>query len=91
MRINNYTIERLSEQELLDCSKKNFGCNGGYMHLAFEYCIENDGLVSYQDYPYQIKSGNCSLSCSNCKQLKKDVVLLHLSRFSQTNSEKMTS
>ena len=70
MRINNYTIERLSEQELLDCSKKNFGCNGGYMHLAFEYCIENDGLVSYNDYPYQIKSGNCSLSCSNCKKIK---------------------
>ena len=46
MRINNYTIERLSEQELLDCSKKILDVMVVYV-LAFEYCIENDGLVSY--------------------------------------------
>ena len=46
MRINNFTTERLSEQELVDFSYSNNGCNGELMHLTFDYCIENNGLVS---------------------------------------------
>ena len=52
MRINNFTIDRLSEQELVDCSKENHGCNGGLMHLAFDYCIENKGLTSNNNYDH---------------------------------------
>ena len=53
MRIKNYTVVRLSEQELVDFSKENYGCNGGLMHLAFKYIINNKGLVANQDYPYK--------------------------------------
>ena len=53
MRIKNHTVVRLSEQELVDFSKENYGCNGGLMHLAFKYIINNKGLVANQDYPYK--------------------------------------
>lgn len=64
MRINHYKVDRLSEQELVDCSKQNYGCNGGLMHLAFDYCIENDGLTSNQEYNYTAKRGPCLYNCN---------------------------
>jgi len=65
MRSQNYNVTRLSEQELVDCSRQNYGCNGGFMHKAFDFIIENKGLVSNEDYPYQALTNKC-LVC-NCK------------------------
>ena len=59
MRINNYNVSRLSEQELVDCSKENFGCNGGWMHRAFDFIMNNDGLYSNDDYEYEAKTNKC--------------------------------
>lgn len=63
MRVNNFTIDRLSEQELVDCSTENSGCNGGLMHLAMDYIIKNKGLSSHEDYPYDPEnSDHCKLN-----------------------------
>jgi len=59
MRFKGYPIDRLSEQELVDCSTENNGCNGGFMHKAFNYIIDNKGLSSNEDYPYLGKSNHC--------------------------------
>lgn len=59
MRFKGYQIDRLSEQELVDCSTENNGCNGGFMHKAFNYIIDNKGLSSNEDYPYLGKSNHC--------------------------------
>ena len=59
MRINNYSINRLSEQELVDCSKENYGCNGGWMHRAFDFIIKNNGLYSNDDYEYNATTNKC--------------------------------
>ena len=61
MRINKYNTPLLSTQELVDCSSENNGCMGGLMHLAFDYCIDTEGIVSEESYPYNATMRSCKL------------------------------
>lgn len=65
--IKHNTLYNLSEQELIDCSSKNNGCEGGSMDLAFQYII-NNGLCSNSSYPYTAQDGRCD---NNCQSLVK--------------------
>ncbi|SBT80356.1 cysteine proteinase, putative [Plasmodium malariae] len=49
---NNNTILTLSEQEIVDCSKLNFGCDGGHPFYSFIYGVEN-GICLNEDYKYR--------------------------------------
>ncbi|CAE6180743.1 unnamed protein product [Arabidopsis arenosa] len=56
----------LSEQELVDCNLVNNGCYGsGTMDKAFQFLINNNGLDSETDYPYQGLQGSCNRKESN--------------------------
>ena len=46
------TLTSYSEQQLVDCSKQNNGCNGGLMDYAFKY-IETAPLMTEAEYPYK--------------------------------------
>jgi len=62
--ISGHPLVSLSEQQLVDCSSQNNGCDGGEMDLAFQY-IEQYGLCSYSSYPYTAEQG----TCQHCKSV----------------------
>ncbi|CAN1229462.1 Senescence-specific cysteine protease SAG39, partial [Linum perenne] len=52
----------LSEQELVDCDTQgnNQGCNGGLMDDAFKFIIQNKGLTTESNYPYNKASNHAA-------------------------------
>ena len=61
-------LHNASEQQLMDCSieEGNQGCMGGMMDNAFKYVINNNGLCSEMEYPYQAQQGLCQADqCDN--------------------------
>ncbi|KAK4876481.1 hypothetical protein RN001_012903 [Aquatica leii] len=57
--IQNRVLVSLSEQNLVDCSTINNGCDGGNPTLAFYDIIRNKGIDTEKLYPYQDKRGQC--------------------------------
>ena len=55
------SLMRLSEQELVDCSRSygNNGCGGGWMDNAFNYDIAEKGEIAESSYPYHAKDESC--------------------------------
>lgn len=81
----------LSEQQLIDCSTENKGCQGGSMELGFEFIINNGGICSNSSYPYNATQNSCNdncdiikhtniKSCSNIISNKEKILISYLSR-----------
>jgi cathepsin F len=51
-------VIQFSEQQLVDCDKKDQGCNGGLMEDAFKY-LQTTGVMSEESYKYTAKKGDC--------------------------------
>jgi C1A family cysteine protease len=61
------TPTSLSEQQLVDCSRLNAGCNGGNMATAMEYVQNEGGLCTESEYPYTAKDGTCKATSCGTK------------------------
>jgi hypothetical protein len=61
----NGSLKSFSEQQLVDCSKKegNHGCQGGLMDYAFKYA-ESNKMEQESDYKYKAKNGQCEYAAS---------------------------
>lgn len=62
----NKNILSFSEQEVVDCSKDNFGCDGGHPFYSFLYVLQNE-LCLGDEYKYKAKD---DMFCLNyrCKR-----------------------
>ena len=52
-----------STEQLIQCDKTNFGCNGGTTDAAFNYLIKTGGIETESSYPYTSyygATGTCS-------------------------------
>jgi C1A family cysteine protease len=63
VKIKTGKLVSLSEQQLVDCNigTGNNGCSGGWMDNAFTYIIQNQGLATETNYPYQAMDGTCDM------------------------------
>lgn len=57
MITKNGKLDPLSEQNLVDCSKQNYGCSGGWMLAAWQDIKKEGGIEDESEYPYMGKDG----------------------------------
>jgi len=55
------SLTSMSEQQLVDCSTQNSGCNGGSMELAFNFA-GTVNVATESSYPYTATDGTCKTS-----------------------------
>ena len=73
----------ISEQQLIDCSgvQGNHGCEGGIMERGFQYIIDNGGICSEEDYPYQGVDNQCQ-DCETIVDIKSmEIFILKMKKF----------
>jgi hypothetical protein len=60
-QIGTGSLTSMSEQQLVDCSTQNAGCNGGSMELAFNFA-GTVNVATEASYPYKGVDGTCKSS-----------------------------
>lgn len=73
-KLHSGDLVKLSEQQLVDCDRKeDQGCNGGLMDNAFTY-LEGAGSELESAYPYRGSNGTCKYDKSDAKVTPKGFV-----------------
>jgi C1A family cysteine protease len=53
------TMKPLAPQQIVDCDKRDGGCNGGDTITAYEYVIQAKGMDTEASYPYKAVNQAC--------------------------------
>lgn len=69
----------LSEQEIVDCSKSDHGCDGGNLDLSFgDFTNYSYPICREDSYPYKAKQGKCKVA-RTCKEgLPANAIVGHM-------------
>jgi len=59
--ISSGNLVSMSEQQFVDCSKQNSGCNGGLMETAFTWA-KGTAIATESSYAYTARDGSCKSS-----------------------------
>lgn len=54
-----------SAEDLVSCDSENYGCDGGYLNLAWDYIV-NVGLVTEDCFPYDAEAGDAAACQNTC-------------------------
>lgn len=54
-----HPLTDFSPQHLVDCSRGNHGCNGGYYDRAYHYVNKHGGMAKESSYPYKEADNQC--------------------------------
>ncbi|KAJ8726657.1 hypothetical protein PYW07_001355 [Mythimna separata] len=57
--IKHGSLIELSEQQIIDCDKGSKGCRGGSMPASFRSIIQQGGIETEDDYPYEASQSYC--------------------------------
>merc|ERR1711939_1032433 len=60
-QLSSGNLVSLSEQQFVDCSKQNSGCNGGLMDAGFSFA-QGTAVATEDSYPYTASDGSCQSS-----------------------------
>lgn len=61
---NGGTKVAMSEQQMVDCDKQSYGCEGGWSDKALLYVQKTGGIMSRDSYPYKTVQGACRFDLS---------------------------
>jgi len=61
-KIRTGELVSLSEQELVDCDTRSFGCSGGSTDTAMDLVAARGGITSEERYPYSGFQGTCDVN-----------------------------
>jgi len=78
----------LSQQELVDCDTRSYGCNGGFPEYAIAYVATN-GIAKAASYPYAAAQSSCKRSLSTA--VKTGAIAPPIKYYAQTDANRLSS
>jgi hypothetical protein len=78
----------LSQQELVDCDTRSYGCNGGFPEYAIAY-IATNGIAQASTYPYAAAQSSCKRSLST--SVKTGAITPPIKYYTTTDANRLSS
>jgi len=78
----------LSQQELVDCDTRSYGCNGGFPEYALAY-VQANGLALASSYPYGAAQSSCKRNLLTA--VKSGAIAPPIVYYTQTEANRLST